>query len=373
MRVFHCDICRSLVFFENSKCLGCDHALAFLSDELEVRALTSMDRVPVSEGSRHRLCQNYLQHNNCNWAVAADDPNPFCLSCRLTRVIPNLTEKTNQQAWYLLEQAKRRLVYSLIALKLPLAPKSEDPDQGLAFEFLADFLSTEGTVQSVLTGHDEGVITINIAEADDAVREQRRMNMHEPYRTLLGHFRHEIGHYYWNRLIRGSHLLNPFRKLFGDETADYAIALEDHYRLGPPTDWPEHFISSYASSHPWEDWAETWAHYLHMFDTLETARESGFALLPKNDVTPTIRPAAAPVGADAPSFENMMDYWCGVTYLLNNLNRGLGLKDGYPFVLSPPVMDKLRFVHEVCRDVRSPRAAEINRDLTTAAPGHRCG
>lgn len=358
MRVFHCDHCRSLVFFENSQCLACDHVLAFLPDRMEMRSLRPAEgdywqvTDPKYQGPEYRLCQNYRRHNVCNWAVAADDQNDFCLSCRLTHVIPDLEDAAHRQAWYLLEQAKRRLVYSLLDLKLPVSSKSEDPEHGLAFEFLADSTSDDGSFQPVLTGHDDGVITISIAEADDAVREQRRIAMHEPYRTLLGHFRHEIGHYYWDRLIRDDALLETFRELFGDETVDYAAALQTHYQHGPSANWQSQYISAYAGSHPWEDWAETWAHYLHMFDTLETARESGFALLPKRGDTPQVRPDAITGRQRATSFDSLMDYWCGVTYLLNNLNRGLGLKDGYPFVLSPPVVEKLRFVHQVCCDIR---------------------
>lgn len=358
MRNFHCDHCRNLVFFENVRCLSCDHVLAFLPDEMDVRSLEPSGdgrwRISVAADSRteYRLCRNYSEHNVCNWAIRAEDPNPLCSSCRLTRIVPALATGDDRRAWYLLEQAKRRLIYSILELKLPLVSKRDDPDRGLAFEFLADASPQHPEAKPVMTGHAHGVITINLAEADDAERERRRMAFHEPYRTLLGHFRHESGHYYWDRLIRDEACLSEFRRLFGDERQDYAQALSTHYQQGPHPDWQSQFISAYAGSHPWEDWAETWSHYLHMFDTLETARESGLALLPRRRDLPLVHPDHAGLKTRHPSFEVMLEYWYGVTYLLNNLNRGLGQKDGYPFVLSTPVIEKLRFIHDLCQASR---------------------
>ena len=196
--------------------------------------------------------------------------------CRLTCVIPDLAINGNREKWYRLEVAKRRLIYSL--RRLGLRPFGTSAGMDLRFEFLAD--SPEPNGPKVLTGHNEGRITINIAEADDAKARERRLTMHEPYRTLLGHFRHEIGHYYWDRLITESDLIEPFRELFGDERQDYALALK-HYQQGPSADWQNYYVSAYASTHPWEDWAETWAHYLHMTDALETAAASGLWLRPK--------------------------------------------------------------------------------------------
>jgi hypothetical protein len=268
-------------------------------------------------------------------------------------VIPDLGRDGAKAAWYKLEVAKRRLVYNLMMLGLPLLNRSDDPEHGLAFEFLADH--DEPEQKPVLTGHARGVITINIAEADDAERERRRVAMHEPYRTLLGHFRHEIGHYYWDRLIAGSDRLDAFRALFGDERADYGEALKTHYERGPVANWRDRLISAYAGAHPWEDWAESWAHYLHMTDTLETASACGVALKPRGTNQPALK--ADPNLVKRGSFECMLDAWFPLTYLLNNLNRGLGLADGYPFVLSTPVIEKLRFVHETVL-VAAPRQAQ---------------
>ena len=251
MKIFHCGDCQSLLFFENVQCVTCGHKLAYLPDRETVAALEPAGEDqwrPLPEGGAetYRLCRNYSQENVCNWAVRADDPNPYCLSCRLTGVIPDLGRPGCREAWCKLETAKRRLIYTLLSLGLPLAAKAEAPDKGLTFRFLADAAGAP----PVLTGHNDGVVTVNVAEADDSVREKRRHQMHEGYRTLLGHFRHEVGHYYWDQLIRGAEWTDPFRRLFGDEREDYGQALQRHYKEGPPADWQGRFVSAYASSHP---------------------------------------------------------------------------------------------------------------------------
>jgi hypothetical protein len=366
MRIFHCDHCQQLVFFENVKCLACGHALAFLPDLADIGSLEPLDnglfRSPAPEAAEktYRLCQNYTTGNVCNWAIPADDPDPLCQSCRLSRIVPD-----DPLAWYRLEVAKRRLIYNLMALGLPIVSKGVDPERGLAFEFLADPAPPTEAVQSlpesvpsppestdtpttpppVLTGHAHGLITINVAEVDDVERERRRKALHEPYRTLLGHFRHEVGHYYWDLLVQGTERIEPFRSLFGDERQDYAQALERHYQQPPQADWQDSFISAYAASHPWEDWAETWAHYLHMADALETAGACGLSLRPQRSDEPVLKPPRR--GRDGlGSFDQMIGRWFPLTYVLNALNRGLGLPDSYPFILSQPVIAKLRFVHE---------------------------
>jgi hypothetical protein len=335
MKLFHCDHCQQPVFFENVSCLGCNHRLAFLPDLGVMGSLeeagngTWRSPIPEARGRVYRLCQNE-QSSVCNWAVAADHSSALCESCRLTRVIPDLGVPGHPNAWYRLEVAKRRLVYSLKRLGLP--------ERGLVFEFLAE----QRGGPKVFTGHSDGVITVNVAEADDVERERRRINLHEPYRTLLGHFRHESGHYFWNVLIEDSERIDDYRALFGDERASYADAVKKHYESGAPPDWQERFISTYATMHPWEDWAETWAHYLHMTDALETARASGLSLRPANPKDPSLRP-----GSERPDFGQMVQDWYALTFVLNNLNRGLGLPDGYPFVFSDAVVAKLRFVHDV--------------------------
>ncbi|WP_020472208.1 zinc-binding metallopeptidase family protein [Zavarzinella formosa] len=352
MKTDHCDHCGQVVFFENVQCVKCGHLLAFLPDEMQIGSLEEAEdglwRKPDAKNNkaRYRLCANYTEHQVCNWAVDSDDSNPLCISCRLTQVIPNLNEPGKKEAWYKLETAKRRLIYTLLALKLPITGRLEEPETGLSFEFLSDPEPGTPDAEPVLTGHDNGKIVINIAEADDSEREKRRHAMHEPYRTLLGHFRHEIGHYYWDQLIKDSPRLEAYRHLFGDERADYGEALQKHYKDGAPADWNERFISTYATAHPWEDWAESWAHYLHMSDALETASDCGLHLKPARSDEPKMKATAIPVGKQPDSFQVMVNNWYPLTYVLNNLNRGIGLPDGYPFVISPPVLDKLRFIHE---------------------------
>jgi hypothetical protein len=287
----------------------------------------------------YRKCLHYQRDAACNWLVSIDDPNELCQSCRLTTMLPDLSIATLKQQWAKLESAKRRLCYSLISLGLPLHDKSEEPETGLAFNFMADTPTLH-----VATGHDHGVITINCMEADDVNREKTRIELGESYRTLLGHFRHEIGHYYWDILIKDSPAIEGFQTLFGDEQADYGESQKSYYAKGPPQDWSAHFISPYASMHPWEDWAETWAHYLHLVDTVEIGGQFGITL--KSLQSGTQWPARVRLPTATPdSFDDLLELWFPLSYAVNSLNRGMGLPDWYPFALSSDAIEKLRFVH----------------------------
>jgi hypothetical protein len=279
----------------------------------------------------------------CNWAVPESDPNPLCRACRFNSVIPKLDTPQELEAWGRLELEKRRLLYTIDALELPLEPKREPDGPGLSFAFMADDPESE---TKVYTGHANGLITINIAEADDPQREHVKKAMGESYRTVLGHFRHESGHYFWEVLIRDSPHLARFRELFGDEQRDYAAEQKRHYADGPPADWPLHFVSAYASMHPWEDWAETWAHYLHLVDTLQTARSFGLIVSPK-PVGGAPEPPIATTAVHREDFDSVMTAWIPLTVALNSMNRSMGLPDLYPFVLSDEAIEKLRFVHQV--------------------------
>jgi hypothetical protein len=358
MKTFHCTHCQNLVFFENVRCLNCGHSLAFLPDLGIMAALTQQaDGLWRAEGgavdvAAYRLCANYDQVSVCNWVVPESDVEAFCGSCRLNQIIPDLSSERNRLAWFRLEVAKRRMLYTLLRLRLPIEPKPSAGSAGLAFEFLED--SSDGDAKRVLTGHDNGLITINIAEADDVHRERERALQNEPYRTLLGHFRHEIGHYFWDILIAGGPHLQAFRDAFGDERADYQKALERHYSVGPRAGWEHNFISAYATMHPWEDWAESWAHYLHMVDALETAGAAGLALRPKRSDEPRMQPPPDPLNPRHRDFDAMIESWVSLTYVLNNLNRGLGLPDSYPFILSNAAIGKLRFIHTTIDEYRSP-------------------
>lgn len=292
----------------------------------------------TGNGRLYKQCTNYVNQQICNWMVAAEDPLDLCESCRMTKMIPSLSTERNHTLWQQLENAKRRLLYSLWSLNLRCSP---DGGNEMLFQFIEDD-KQEG---QVLTGHKDGLITININEADPVMREATRERMHERYRTLLGHFRHESGHYYFDRLIAESDWVNEYRELFGDEQQDYSEHLKNYYMNGPPADWEARFISAYASAHPHEDWAETWAHYLHMMDALETAQECGLSLAPGKESTTEKGIGELSIFDD--TFDDVIANWFALTYVLNSLSRSVGMPDAYPFKLSTPVQSKLYFIHKV--------------------------
>ncbi|MET0287817.1 MAG: putative zinc-binding metallopeptidase [Polyangiales bacterium] len=369
MRIFTCSACQQTVFFENVQCTRCGRRLAYLPDRRVLSAVEPLDDgelsvvsqfvplSPLADGGRYRLCSNQVEYGACNWLVPASDPHPQCIACRMSADLPeDLDDPETLVAWRRLELAKRRLLYTLDALGLPVESRLERPEGGLAFAFKGD---AEGA--KVLTGHAEGLVTINLSEANDAYRERMRVEMGEAYRTLLGHLRHEVGHYYWDRLIVRGPWLSPFRALFGDERADYARSLERHYKVGPPADWQKRYVSSYATMHPWEDWAETWAHYLHMVDTLDSASAYGMTLKPKPIGGPRTGRVVRVRALDFVDFDGLIDRWMTLTVALNGLNRSMGLADPYPFVLSDSAIQKLRFVHEVVDHLDPDPTDEVPR------------
>jgi hypothetical protein len=350
VKLFSCQKCQQVLFFENTVCTNCGRSVGY---SVGSEALVALPRGPGKPGKPFEItppkgksglyfkCKNFVEHDACNWLVSAADNHPYCRSCRLTEENPELSSAENRSAWLEIERAKRRLLFSLYALKLPVLSKEEDPKAGLQFRF------RRGTEQQpVMTGHDEGLITLNVAEANASFRENMREMMGEAYRTVLGHLRHESGHYYWDRLVRSGPSLDGCRELFGNDGESYQDALDRHYKQGPPPNWRDSYVSEYATMHPWEDWAETWAHYLHMVDTLETAKSHGLTV-----TTPGKR--AVKVETDALAFRNyesLHTSWQAVSIALNDLNRSMGLEDVYPFVLSTAVHDKLRFVHELIQN-----------------------
>ncbi|MEO6036712.1 MAG: putative zinc-binding peptidase [Verrucomicrobiota bacterium] len=349
MKAFHCDTCGSLAFFENVLCLKCGKALGFLPDVIDLSTIEFAKNglcralAPAAQNRSYKQCANGLQHQICNWLVPAQDSNSFCAACRLNIVIPDLTVPNNRDLWQQIELAKRRMIYTLLKLGIPTegAPRENRPP--LRFRFMSD----PPNGPPVMTGHEEGLITLNIAEADPSERERRRVNLREPFRTLLGHMRHEIAHYYWGELVENDQYITRFRELFGDERVDYGIALQNYYQNGTPADWQNHNVSAYATAHPWEDWAETSAHYFHIVDTVETAASFGLALKPRHPDAKSMTADPKSVPNLESSFDRTLGNWFPLTYALNELNRGMGLPDLYPFVISTPAIEKLRFVHEV--------------------------
>jgi len=368
MQIFACSACQQIVFFDSVQCMNCGRPLAYLPD-LRIMSALERDESPEAPEGRvvyvalsapaerrlYRFCRNAAEYGVCNWMVPASEAHAYCSGCRMTSVMPDLERPEALKRWHKLERAKRRLVYTLEQLGLPVESRAERPKSGLAFVFLA-----QGDLgpEMVLTGHANGVVTININEADDPYREQMRKEMGEAYRTLLGHLRHEVGHYYWDRLIRDTPWCSPFRALFGDERLDYGKAAARHYARGAPSDWERSYVSAYATMHPWADWAETWSHYLHMVDTLDTARAYDLAL------------QAKPIGGEPgrkvrvrslrwKNFDSILAGWVALTLALNSLNRSMGLNDPYPFVLSERAITKLRFVHDAIEHWRDKKLDQV--------------
>jgi hypothetical protein len=351
-RSFRCQ-CGLPVFFRNSRCLACGSELGYAPQHGELLSIAPTPAVASAwhalrdgeDGPSWRRCSNFSLAG-CNWLLSTADPEKegLCLACRLNRTIPDLSNARHVQLWSRIELSKRRVVSQLIALGLPIDPKPDETSEpGLAFDFLASW--PDGS--PVLTGHAKGLITLNIEEADPAARERARQAMDEPYRTLLGHLRHETGHYYWDLLVRDTDWLEPFRALFGDERQDYKAALQASYDQGPPADWATRFITSYASSHPWEDWAETWAHYLHMLDTIDTALSFGIDA-DNIDIEAQAWGRDAlwrPDDATADVCLGFVNAWVEVTAALNEMSRSMGQNDFYPFVMPRAAIAKLHFIH----------------------------
>ena len=297
-------------------------------------------------GDTYRPCANH-KLAECNWLARVDAEDGLCECCQFTRTRPDDSDHQALVAFARTEAAKRRLIYQLDSLGLPTTTREEDPEHGLAFDLLS---SRSGPVT---TGHRSGLITIDLAEGDDAHREAMRVRLDEPYRTLLGHLRHEVGHWYWDVLISETPFYAGFRALFGDEQADYKSALEAHYD-GTADDSRKNFVSQYASAHPWEDWAETFAHYLHIRDTLQTSASWGVHVSgPDLDLSVAwdAQLSTRPI-EDADEFGDLLRAWLPLTYALNAQNRSMGKDDLYPFVLAREVVDKLRFVHVVVSAIR---------------------
>ncbi|WP_111309826.1 zinc-binding metallopeptidase family protein [Confluentibacter sediminis] len=336
MKIFKCPNCSSPAFFENTTCQYCNTALGY-NHYLDIFEIP--ENFHDNTRGHLKLCSNH-QWGVCNWLVTHNESSEFCLACSLNRVVPNRSDIGNFEKWQKLEIAKHRLIYQLLKLKLPIKSKSLY-EEGMAFDFLSN-----NKDENIYTGHADGVVTILLTEADSVHREQLRKQMNEPYRTLLGHFRHEIGHYYWTLLFNDSNI-EGYRKLFGDERVDYGEALKDYYKKPDSNNWKNNYITKYASSHSWEDWAETWAHYLHLMDTLETAHSLGMEFSPEEQHIQKLVVDKCPNPYSTKNFQDIFNASVALTCSVNSLNRSMGLPDIYPFVVPDKVVEKLTFIHNL--------------------------
>ncbi|MDQ1469310.1 MAG: hypothetical protein QOJ99_790 [Bryobacterales bacterium] len=358
MRLFKCHSCGQLLHFENRQCVICGSRLGYLPFELTLSALRTTGDPDywvalASPGQHYRYCEN-AAYDACNWLLPANSSERFCAACRHNRIIPDLSLPSNLYSWRLFEIAKHRLFYTLIKLELPLANRSDDPRYGLAFDFLTEIPGGP----PVTTGHEDGLITMNLKEADDAERTRQRLQLGEPYRTLLGHFRHESGHYFWDRLVSGRwDRLERFRAVFGDERRNYDEALRRHYAHGPNADWRSNFITGYAACHPWEDFAETWAHYLHIVDTMEMAFSFGVQIEPRVETRCELGLSVDFDPHQSADFDLLIGKWLSLTVVINSLSRCLGEHDLYPFILPGPVITKMNFIHKLINPLKQALAA----------------
>jgi hypothetical protein len=370
MKLLHCPRCKNQVYYENTSCEKCSTEFGFSPQK--------MDMVEINNEEGHVACLNRAPTPVCNWVVNADAHGGLCSSCELTSTIPPLDCQQNLQRWVKAETAKRRLLYTLLSLGLRLVPLQDSnaarslalkPDGGA----INRHLSLEATLEPkqkyadgggvdfrwlvpqagvpVMTGHDQGVITLNMLEVDDGLREVQRERFNEYMRTVLGHLRHEVAHHLFERLIKNTSRLTAFRQLFGDETQDYATALANHYAGVQNGEWQTTFVSAYAASHPLEDWAETTAHYLLMVDALETATSWGLSLA--NQHVPVADSADGKHSAGvSSSFSNeVVDRWLPIARFLNAMSRSLGQRDSYSYLITDAVLRKLQFVDETLRSI----------------------
>ncbi|WP_340202264.1 putative zinc-binding metallopeptidase [Ascidiimonas sp. W6] len=342
MKVFECGHCNHPLFFENNECENCGHACGYRDHDRKMLTFDTLRSTLISDREKieYKYCKN-KDHGVCNWLLEKEDTNQYCSACQLNRTIPNLSDKKNFLKWQNLEVAKHRLIYQLQKTGLEL-PSKIGNNEGLCFDFIA-----KRNNPKIMTGHFNGVITILLREADSVIREQTRKELQEPYRTLIGHLRHEVGHYFWERLVFiHPEVLKAFRVIFGNEEANYSEALQSYYDNGAPVDWQDSFISKYATSHPWEDWAETWAHYLHIMDMVETAHFFRLRVKP----TGASNHMKAKVTFDPykeKDFKTIINTCIPLSFAVNSINRAMGLPDVYPFVVNEKVIEKMTFIHQL--------------------------
>jgi hypothetical protein len=387
MKTFKCD-CENnqILFFESSTCIACERVVG-VDDNFDKVETYNLDKksgyyFKTNQSEVHyQKCDNNANYHICNGMVNMNtfEPVPnkdevLCFACRFNETIPDLSIAEHIPLWKKMEIAKRRAIYTLKALSLPLQNIRQNPKSGLSFDFTTDrdvsdhFVSKLDDQETVFTGHDNGHITINLAEADEVARSNIKHVLKEHYRTLLGHFRHELGHYYFEKLIAKSKKKHQLcKKYFGDDELDYQEALKKHYEKGAPKDWKDNFISEYATMHPYEDWAETWAHYMHIMDTLETAKNFNITgsigdSSDSGNVGDLKLPQSSYFFSSQTSITSILDTWMDFSVILNSLNRSMGMNDAYPFVLTQSVRTKLSFIHHAIHN-KLDRMPELTDDI----------
>lgn len=340
MKIFQCGNCSHPLFFENYTCEKCGHLSGYRHNDRVMLTFAPLASpyIGYDDGMSYKFCNN-RSLGVCNWMIRTENNESYCAACQLNGRLPMDRNGDQFDSWQSLEIAKHRLIYQLQKIGLRLVSKITSED-GLSFDFVS-----KKTDPKLMTGHNNGVVTILLEEADPVYREDMRQKMNEPYRTLIGHLRHEVGHYFWDRIVANdSEVLNNFRAIFGDETVDYKESIKMYYKNISPVNWQKDFVSLYATSHPWEDWAETWAHYLHIMDMLETAYWFGMKVSPFN--------SDQGMNGDAYfdpythiDFEEIVKTCIAITFAVNSINKSMGLQDIYPFVISDKVKQKMQFIH----------------------------
>lgn len=351
MKIFQCGHCAQSLFFESYKCDNCGHLSGFRDEDRKMLTFDPIGDNLISDREKieYKYCKN-KEYDVCNWLIEKDSPEEFCQACQLNRTIPNLSDEENFEKWQHLEVAKHRLIYQLQKIGLDLESKLGN-EEGFCFDFVVQKHDPK-----LMTGHANGVITILLKEADSVLREKMRKQMLEPYRTLIGHLRHEVGHYFWDRLIyTNKKVLKEYRAIFGNERLNYGDSLQEYYKKGAPENWQESFISRYATSHSWEDWAETWAHYLHIMDMLETAYFFGLNVKPI-DKANTLQASVSFDPYTEKDFDVIIETCVPLSFAVNSMNRAMGVPDVYPFIITPNMVKKMKFIHKLLLPKRAKKS-----------------
>ena len=298
--------------------------------------LATADGTPVAYDPQARafvpmppFCAN-RERIGCNWIAPKE--GAFCRSCAMTALAPDPSIPNAIPNWAQTEAAKRWVLDNLGRWHWF---RPEDPGAPPVFHLLA-----EGPTP-VLMGHVEGVVTISVAEVDPILLTTRREALEEPYRTMIGHMRHEIAHMLWWRLSLRDDFLDAFRATFGDERIDYRASLQYYFENGPPAEWRQHYLTTYASAHPHEDWAETAAHLLHLTDITDSFVATALS-------SPQV-PHAGWDPYSEPDPDRLIHTAASIATGINHVNRSMGLSDLYPCVLSSHARHKLAFVHDWLR------------------------